>query len=66
MKENCGLFCVMCRKQDILNFENIHVKPHRLLKAMVTSKSAVLLTAVLLIISTIWDMYEYAQHFELK
>lgn len=23
-----GLLCAVCRKQDILNFENIHVEPH--------------------------------------
>lgn len=42
MNVYCGSMYGMCRKQDIINFENVHIEPHKLLKAMLTGKSAVL------------------------
>lgn len=35
---------LICRKQDVVNLENIHIKPYKLLTAMLASKSAVLCT----------------------
>lgn len=39
-KEYCGLLYILCRKQDVLNFENTYFNPHNC--SQFTSESAVI------------------------
>lgn len=42
IKEYCRLLYVVCRKQDNLNFRNIHVDTYTFLKTMFKCQSAAL------------------------